>query len=331
MHFSETVACVQSNYQKLASRQGIVAAIVSSGKSQILTFGTSTQDQLFEIGSITKTFTGTLLAQAILEGKLKFSDPIPVEYQKPGTVITFHQLATHTSGIPGGIFPQFQIHDPSRPYQGLSIPIFKRLYAETDLVSEPGSQWAYSNIGTSLLGLILSEKYEKTYAELVNEKIFKVLGMKQSFFQVPSELSKRFPEGYLLDSDGLISQTAHWDLFDTAINPAGGIRSTIADMILFTRAQLSPNSTQLDEAILYSQVPRHQIVDGTSIGTQWIINSKNDLIWHNGQTYGFNAILAISRKKEIAIVAMTNTTVKVAGPQEWDTALQDVVFNCLTR
>lgn len=331
MHFSETVACIQSNYQELTNRQGIVAAIVSSEKSQILTFGTSTQDQLFEIGSITKTFTGTLLAQAILERKLKLSDPIPSEYQKPGSVITFQHLATHTSGLPSGIFPQFQIPDPSRPYQGLSISVFKKLYLETDLVSAPGSQWAYSNIGTSLLGLILSEMYNQSYSNLVDEKIFKVLGMNQSFFEVPSELSKRFPEGYLLHSDGLITQTAHWDLFDTAINPAGGIRSTIADMILFARAQLSPMSSQLAEAILYSQAPRHQIVEGTSIGTQWIINSKNDLIWHNGQTYGFNAILAISRKKEIAIVAMTNTTVKVAGSQEWDTALQDVVFNCLSH
>ncbi len=331
MYFSETVACIQSNYQELTNRQGIVAAVVSSEKSQILTFGSATQDQLFEIGSITKTFTGTLLAQAILEGKLKLSDPIPAEYQKPGSVITFQHLATHTSGLPSGIFPQFQIPDPSRPYKGLSISIFKKLYAQTDLVSVPGSQWAYSNIGTSLLGLILSEKYVRTYSDLVNEKIFNVLGMNQSFFKVPNELSKRFPEGYLLDSDGLLNQTPHWDLFDTAIDPAGGIRSTIADMILFTRAQLSPKSTQLGEAIQFSQVPKHQIVEGTSIGTQWIINSKNDLIWHNGQTYGFNAILAISRKKEIAIVAMTNTTVKVAGPQEWDTALQDVVFNCLSR
>ena len=263
MNFSEAVTCIQSNYQKLSNREGIAAAIVSADKSQILTFGSAAQDQLFEIGSITKTFTGTLLAQAIVEGRLKLSDPIPSEYQKPGSVITFQHLATHTSGLPSGIFPDFQIQDPSRPYKGLSISTFKKLYAQTDLVSGPGSQWAYSNIGTSLIGLILSETYNQTYSSLVNEKIFKVPGMNQSFFEVPSELSKRFSEGYLLDSDGLITQTPHWDLFDTAINPAGGIRSTITDMILFARAQLFPKTTQLSESILISQVPLQQIVEGT--------------------------------------------------------------------
>ena len=69
--------CVHKRYQALADYRGIVAAVIDSSESQILTFGLATRDQIFEIGSITKTFTATLLAQEIIAGKLRITDPIP--------------------------------------------------------------------------------------------------------------------------------------------------------------------------------------------------------------------------------------------------------------
>lgn len=329
--FKQVEACVQSGYQGLTNRDAIVAAVVDSSEAKVFTFGNAKEDQLFEIGSVTKTFTGTLLAQAVAEGKVKLSDPITQEYQKPGYVITFQHLATHTSGIVPDIFAGYQINDEKRPFEGFSTIIFKELYSQANLVSQPGTKWAYSNNGTSLLGLILSELYQRSYEELVQEKIFKVLGMKESYFAVPENLKETFPLGYLTNPETGMQQTPHWNLSDTAINPAGGIRSTIGDMIKYARVNLLPESSTLQKSILLAQQSHYQIVDGVSMGVNWILNSKDDLIWHNGQTYGFNSILAISKIKGIAVVAMTNTSINTGkpGPQEWDTALQDIVFNCL--
>ena len=97
--------CVTQGYSSMTNRNGIVAAVVDSDGWQIMTFGAAQSDQLFEIGSVTKTFTANLLAQSVYSGSIKLTDAIPTGYQKPGSTITYQDLTTHTSGIIEGIFP----------------------------------------------------------------------------------------------------------------------------------------------------------------------------------------------------------------------------------
>jgi serine-type D-Ala-D-Ala carboxypeptidase/endopeptidase len=317
----------------MTNRHGIVAAVVDADGWQIMTFGAAQPNQLFEIGSVTKTFTANLLAQSIYSGSIKLTDAIPTGYQKPGSTITYEQLTTHTSGITEEIFPTFRIKNPLSPFDGLTIPCFKRHYATTPLVTPPGTAWAYSNMGMSLLGLILAENAGFSYEQLVNEKILKVLGLSDTFFQVPYTELHRFPEGYLIDADGKIRNIPHWDLFKTAIDPAGGLRASIDDMAKYAQVNLNPDGSALAVPIKLSQQKLYSIPDhNMDIGMNWILQPNDGLIWHNGLTYGFNTILAISTKTNQAVVAMTDTTVQVtdaSGDVSFDMSLQDVAFACL--
>jgi len=326
-------ACVAQGYNGMSNRHGIVAAVVDADSVQIMTFGAAQADQLFEIGSITKTFTANLLAQAVNDGSVKLSDPIPASYQKPGSTITYEQLTTHTSGIIAGIFPNFTSPNPLTPFDGLTIPVFKTQYALTPLATSPGTAWAYSNIGVSLLGLILAENAGGSYESLVANKILKVLGMTNTYFQVPDSESNRLADGHSIDVTGQIQNMPHWDLFKTAIDPAGGIRSSIADMAKYAQANLSPSSTPLAAPIAFAHKPLYFIKDHNKwIGMNWIVQPDIGLVWHNGETYGFNSILAMSQQKNQAVVAITDTTLQVKDAQGnigFDTKLQDIAFDCL--
>jgi CubicO group peptidase (beta-lactamase class C family) len=156
--------------------------------------------------------------------------------------------------------------------------------------------------------------------------------MNESYFKVPEHSIERFPRGFIA-IDKKLQETPHWDLYKTAINPAGGIRSTIGDMVKYARANLNPVSTVLEKSILKSHEPLFLLdTKKVWIGMNWIVEPNEKLVWHNGQTYGFNSILAVSKKTGIAVVAMTNTSVLNSsgdGSQSFDTGLQDVVFSCL--
>ena len=331
-NLSSVQKCVDHGYQAMGNRHAIVAAVLDATDSKIMIFGAAKENQIFEIGSITKTFTGNLLAQAVAAGSIKLSDPIPTAYQKSGSVISFQNLTTHTSGIIAGNFPKFIPANPLNPYGGLTIPIFKTLYAGTALNFQPGTDWSYSNIGESLLGLILGENSGNSYENMVVNKIFKVLGMNDSSFQVSESSLSRFPEGRMIDQQsGQMQVMPHWN--QSATNPAGGISSTIADMVLYARANLSPQLSPLAESVNLSQQQLYYIQSLKMwIGMNWIIQPDIGLVWHNGETFGFNSILAISKKNGQAIIAMTDTTILLTdskGNHSFDTSLQNVAFNCL--
>jgi CubicO group peptidase (beta-lactamase class C family) len=325
-------ACLKSGFQASTQRNGIVAAAVSADDARVMTFGAARADQIFEIGSITKVFTSNLLAQRVADRRLKLSDPIPAAYQKPGT-ITYQHLTTHTSGIIGGNFNGFHGPNALSPYEGLTIPLFKSLYAQTDLAAPPGTAWIYSNLGESLLGLIMAERDSTRYEDLVKKEIFSELNMNDSYFAVPATQVARFADGHIVELGQPLQPYPHWDLSQTAIDPAGGIRSSIGDMIIFARANLVPDSTKLSSAIQISHQPLYDLGGGKSwIAMNWIVEPALQLVWHNGSTIGFQSILAISRKWNVAVVALSDTGVFVTGANgkpALSTDLEEAVFNCL--
>jgi len=330
---TELKNCISENYQSLPNRNGIVTSVLNQYSSEIMTFGNAKPDQLFEIGSVTKTFTANLLAQAVLSQSLKITDPIPSDYQKQGYTITFQNLTTHTSGIDDSeILKNFKSTNPLFAFDGLSVSIFKDLYAKIQLITPPGSTWQYSNMAVSLMGLILSEKANTPYEAMVQNTILSPLGMKDTYFHVPDSESSRFPAGFLMAADGTHVPAPHWDLSTTALDPAGGIRSSISDMTIYARANLIPDSTVLKAPITLAQQPLYSINKDQSMGMNWFIEQGSGVRWHHGVTMGFNSILAISSARHQAVVAMTDTVVvkkDSSGNMVPDTAFQEVAVNCL--
>ena len=193
-----------------------------------------TNDSLFEIGSITKTFTGILLADmARFQKRVKLDDPIklylPDGVKAPsrgGRDITFLDLATHHSGLPrmpNNFFPA----DPLNPFADYSAQQLYDFLNTHELTRDIGETPEYSNLGYGLLAHILSLKTGKSYETLLKENIFDPMRMKSSYITVPDNEKTRLTTGHNINLDPV----PHWD-FDVFAG-AGAIKSTPKDMLLY--------------------------------------------------------------------------------------------------
>lgn len=297
--------CLDSKLSKLNNHHSMVFAVINNQKEIIKYYGQAHKDQLYEIGSITKTFTGLLTAQAVLENKIKLDEAIPQDYQINSKPMTYKQLATHSSGLKAGNFANY-CPDKLFPYEGLDRKLFLKMYETTNPVSaKPGEKFIYSNIAVGLQGLLLDKTFGRSYESLVESEILDKLEMKNTYFEVPLHETQNFTQARL-NQDFF----PFWDLYKTQINAAGGLRSTIGDMVKYTRAHLDPRSTELKDYIEMAQKPYFKDPEsGTQIGLNILSNPSVGLYGHAGSTIGFSSYFLVSQKLGLGVIAMTNTAV----------------------
>ncbi|MBA3682777.1 MAG: beta-lactamase family protein [Bacteroidetes bacterium] len=265
------------------------------------------KNTIYEIGSISKTFCGIILAYAITEGKIKLDDDIrkylPGEYPNLETnnhKIEIKHLANHTGGLPGvpeNIRDQ-KDYDSLNPYKNYDKnKLFDHLRT-IKLSVEPGQLCEYSNTGMALLGLILERIYNKSFDEIVKEKICIPNQMTSTGEVLSAEQLKRFADGY--NNRG--NAVPHWDL--GAFVAAGGLRSNSNDMIKYIRYNLQ----EKDAAVKLAHVST--VNKSTNIALAWhIMNTKfnNELTWHNGATFGFSGFCGFIRSKNAGVIVFSNT------------------------
>lgn len=273
------------------------------------------EDTLFDIGSITKTFTTLLLADMVKQGIVNLSDPIekylPPSVKVPqfnGKKITLEDLATHTSGLPewppnvwlnnnvGQINPNYNV---SQLYQALS---------NTKLTREPGSYVQYSSFGIGLLGHILSLKAGSIpYAQLVKNRILDVLGMNDTKITLSQdEINNRFPIGHKGGKE-ITTPT-----IPTVLADSGAFRSTAPDMLKYVSANLGLIHTKLEDAIQLQQLIRHSSIivnpmnysEYRGLGWRVLTNFGTEIITHTGAINGWNAFVGCIPSKQIGIVAL---------------------------
>lgn len=175
---------------------------VSCGKLDNGTDQEVTGNTLFEIGSITKTFTTLLLQDMIDRGQMKLDDPVakylPESVKVPtrnGKEITLLQLATHTSGLPK--IPDNL--DPKRadnPYADYTVEQMYAFLSGYKLARDPGTQWEYSNLGMGLLGQAIALKAGMSYESLVVDRVCQPLKMDSTGITLTPELKSRFATGH---------------------------------------------------------------------------------------------------------------------------------------
>lgn len=266
-----------------------------------------TKNSLYEIGSITKTFTGILLAKAVKEGKIKLDDDIRIwlagnypEMEFKGKAIQVKHLADHTSGIPSvpmDIDKQ-KNYDPLNPYKNYGRQMIFEGLKNFRPDTIPGTKYNYSNMGMSLLGLILEKVYNKTYSELIRE-FAEANQMMHTGVVLKAEDLKFKCKGY--NDSG--KETPYWELND--FTAAGGINSSTEDMLYYLKLNLE----EKDDFIQSS----HQLQWGDEkfgIGLGWhIIQTKkgNKMIWHNGGTYGFSSFCGFIKEKDCALIILSNS------------------------
>ena len=308
--------------ERVASNRGkgFVVGVVELGKApRFVTAGTTGVDGLaldantvFEIGSITKVFTSTLLSEMVERGEVKLDDPIskflPKTVKVPsskGREITLVDLATQTSGLPR-LPTNMRPASVANPYADYTVPLLYQFLGSYTLTRDIGSQYEYSNLGVGLLGHVLSLAGKKEYDPLLEERVLRPLGMTETRIRLTPSMDQRMAQGF----NALGQPVGRWDL--DALAGAGALRSTATDMVKFLTATLDSTSSPLGKVVARTQTPRHAADrPNNSIGLGWhVVNVFGSTItWHNGGTGGYRAFIGFDAANKRGVVILTNSIV----------------------
>ncbi len=288
---------------------GIIVGIVDHDKVTVYEAGSSgtsrplDENTIFEIGSVTKAFTATILASMALDHSVSLDDPVakylPKDVHIPsrgGKQITLLNLATQHSGLPrmpSNIKPV----DPQDPYADYTIDDLYEFVNSYKLTRDPGQMFEYSNLGVGLLGDALANQARVPYDQLVSDRVFSPLQMKESGVTLSATLQTQLAVGH--DADG--NQAEPWNF--QAMAPAAGIRSSLADMLKFVRCNMGQGP--LAKVCLFAQQPRESF-EGNHIGLIWWSDDATHIINHGGDTTGFHAWVAILPDHTKGVVVLTN-------------------------
>lgn len=294
----------------------IVVGIIDKDGPQYYAFGSKTiggqpvnEHTIYEIGSISKTFTAILMAQMEQEGNLKTDDAaqnyLPESVRLPvkdGKKITLGHLSDHTSGL-ARMPDNFAPKDPANPYSDYTVELMYDFLNNYTLTRDIGSAMEYSNLAAGLLGHILSLKSGMSYEDLVANKIALPLGMKATKITFDNAMKQNLAMGH---SNGV--QVSNWDI--PTLAGAGAIRSSLYDMLRYVAANMGLQKSALQAAMQLTHQPRHDKAGGgTRVGLGWIISKgeKGDIYWHNGGTGGYRTFIGFVKETGKGVVVLTNS------------------------
>lgn len=263
-------------------------------------------DSIFEIASISKVFTSTLLAQSIINDDVsldgKVGESLGLEFNE-SIDFTFQQLSNHSSGLPrlpSNLFSTGDM-DPFNPYASYSSDdMLAYLEDDVKLVNEQGKVSDYSNLGAGLLGHTLAKMKDKTYLELLEENIFSTYAMESS------TIGKENAEGRLvkgLNNFGVEAKNWDWK----SMHGAGAILSTTEDLSKFVLAHLHTDN----EAFALTRKKTISLNDNVAVGLGMHIistRSGSTWFWHNGGSGGYSSSMAFDMENKTGIVILSNVS-----------------------
>ncbi len=298
---------------------GVVLGVLEAdGTTRVVSYGSGGPDtrplgprSQFEIGSLTKTFTATLLSAMAADGEVGLDDPLskflPDSVRAPsrnGRHITLEDLATHTSGLP--LNPaNYQPSDMRDPWADYDVATMYAFLSGYTLPRDPGAQLEYSNVGYGVLGFALGRAAREPYAELMRQRILEPLGMTQTGYWPQDEDAAWLTRGHALGA--IVPYYHHTE----AIRGAGGLYSDAEDMLKWLKANATSQKTPLQRAMHEAQrvrVPGRE--QGAGRGFSWstvVLPRESPVVWHSGGTGGFSARIAFMPSKGIGTVLLANT------------------------
>jgi serine-type D-Ala-D-Ala carboxypeptidase/endopeptidase len=296
--------------ERLASTpfRGIVVGLLdANGTRRVVAVGVPA-DRVFEIGSITKTFTASILARMVADGSVRLDDPVakylPASVRVParnGRQITLVDLATQSSGLPR-LPSNMAPRDSTNPYADYSVDQMYAFLSSYELPRDPGETYEYSNLGVGLLGHALALKAGMSYEELVRRRVLAPLGMRETAITLTPALTARLAPGH--DQEGHV--VPNWDL--PTLAGAGALRSTAQDMLKYLAANIDTAGP-----FRLTQVSRHGAGSATmTIGLAWHILSRPSgasIVWHNGGTGGYRSFTGFDPVRKVGVVVLTNANI----------------------
>lgn len=308
---TEVAEIIFSKSKDLPNNTQISTALIKNGKINYYGIikvndtikSTENQNKVFEIGSITKVFTSTVLASLVIDKKIKLTDEINTYFPftfKNNIKISFESLANHTSGLPR-LPENLDLSNETNPYKNYGKKeIDEYLKNLLKLENEPSKTSSYSNLGAGLLGYTLGLSQKTSFQNILQKKVFNKYKMTSSFTS-SQNLGNKLVKG-LAENGETVS---NWD-FDVLFG-GGGILSTTEDLAKFANAQFNPTNTELT----LIRKPTFDINEDMKIGLGWhILKSENDknLFWHNGGTGGYSSSMAINVEEETAVIVLANVS-----------------------
>jgi serine-type D-Ala-D-Ala carboxypeptidase/endopeptidase len=274
------------------------------------TFGEGDQP-IYEIGSVSKVFTGLLLAQAVERGEVSLDDSLAVLLKARVTIdsqavgsISLRQLITHRSCLPRSP-PGFGEDDANRlprvnPYASFTRAQLWMSLRTLKINAQSPCPYAYSNYGIALVGEILADKSGKAWHELVAEAITKPLGMVDTALH-PGDKNQRVAKAYSNEDE-----VAPWDY--GAMAPAGGLRSSARDLLIFARALIAGPAGPFGAAAERLLTPL-ATTSGGEIGYAIFIDGPEGrrTYSHSGVTDGYRTLWAFAPDTQEALVLLASS------------------------
>ncbi len=300
--------------------RGISIGVIDHDRKWTQSYGTlsesdaATPDEntIYEIGSISKVFTGILLANEITAGEVSLDTSVgeiatSLTDSNPelANSVLLRHLATHSSGLPR-MPTNWNPVDANQPYADYTRELMMAYLALAKLKSKPGAASGYSNYGVALLGELLAMKAGASYEQLLRQRITRPLAMTSTSIRVDDDNRSHVAPPHQPNGDG----GDEW-AFD-AFAGAGGIHSTASDMLRFMDAHLHPlqDATQqpLAQAIeLAWQQHLPATDDGVAMGLGWHFTRDGKTRWHSGHTDGYHCIVLMNREIACGVSVLCNT------------------------
>ena len=309
-------------YTKKGNTQSLAIGIIKDGQLNTYFYGETekgnktlpTSSTLYEIGSLSKIFTATLLANFVENETLSLDqsivDFLPDSLKTNPSLqkITFKTLANHTSGLPRlpSNLDKTKNFDPNNPYKDYDRKYLYQFLSTFKATYESGEKYEYSNLGYALLGDILTSLNKKSYNTNIQEIIAKPLGLTATSDMLNPK-TQYLPKVY--NSNG--EETKAWDF--QIFSAAGGLKSTVTDLLNFAQVQFKMPQTQLENAMALTRQFTYFIPPNTDIGLAWHMDLLDDITYyfHTGGTGGSSSFIAIAPDKKTAVVLLSNAAESV--------------------
>lgn len=313
---SAVLALIRQRVEEKRSAGIVVGLLEPDGRTRVVAYGDPGPgrpaldgNSVFEIGSISKVFTSTALAELVQQGKVSLDDPVqkylPSSVHVPsrnGKQITLGTLSEQNSGLPR-MPSNFHPANPANPYADYGAQQLYEFLNGYELTRDPGAEFEYSNVGVGLLGLALARATGQSYEELERSLVWSPLGMAHTAITLTPWMQAHLVLGH--DEQGNV--VPNWDL--DALAGAGAIRSTANDMLKFADANLHPERGPLERAMAFAHQVRAK-AGPMGIGLNWLslYAGADTIVWHNGGTGGYRTYIGLLPSRKMAVVVLTNTT-----------------------
>ena len=283
------------------------------------------KNTIFQIGSVSKLFTASLLELLVQEGKINYSDtvrdilPENVELSADASKINIYELVTHTSGLPRepSTLKQFRSF---LNYEFTGQNLYNYMdkawlfnYLKTCKIKNKSHKFIYSNIGYGLLGYLIEVKTGKSFQDLIVEKIFSPLHMIDTTFLLSQEQQGRQAMGHVGDQPYLMKRNSPlkpWDMGEI-MAPSGGLYSTVTDLLIYAKHTLAMEDSPLDPILVETTEPMVHQDDGEVSALGWTLSESGDdhtkITYKHGMISGYSAYMGMDMSKKIAVVVLCSS------------------------